>query len=118
MSDPCVDLNRYFLKHQIPLTISDLQIFNHSEELNQFLIDNLKPQQDLILRYHTKIYHPESGNGHFSLISNYDVQNKIVQIGDPELPFTKTLTLEQMILAMSNEFDKIQRGIYVVNAVI
>lgn len=111
-------IQSFFEKYRIPLAISEMIVTNNSKELNELLIDQLSMGNDIILRYNNAITKlPDTKNyGHFSVISRYNSRTKEVRIGDPEMPFFKTVTLDQIVYATSKEIDGIQRGIYIVSS--
>jgi hypothetical protein len=52
--------------------------------------------------------------GHFGVIADYDQKTKMVVVGDPEPPNFKEATLLQILLAISDKQDGVQRGFFVV----
>ena len=102
-------------KYSIPLIISKLLFFETEHELRNFLKDNLKSGNDVILRYNNVIFKSgEKGHGHFSVISEYDDKTAEVVIGDPNPPFFKKASLKQILYSISNKLDGQRRGFYII----
>ncbi|MBD3270166.1 hypothetical protein GF376_01425 [Candidatus Peregrinibacteria bacterium] len=114
---PEYSIQKFFDKYGFKLKISDLYTFKTNSQIHDFLVENMKPENDIILRWHTRIFkggkEPE-GVGHFSVIEDYDPSDQEVVIGDPDPPFFKKASLGQLLYAMSDQVDGIQRGMYLV----
>jgi len=108
-------IQKFFDKYSIPLIISKLLFFETEHELRNFLKDNLKSGNDVILRYNNVIFKSgEKGHGHFSVISEYDDKTAEVVIGDPNPPFFKKASLKQILYSISNKLDGQRRGFYII----
>lgn len=107
-------INKFFNKYKIPLTISHKYTFNNSKELETFIINNFNNNNDIILRWHTKIFDNKKGYGHFSVISEYNSSTKVVTIGDPNPLHYKKLLLNQVLETISRNNDNKQRGLYII----
>lgn len=107
-------INNFFKKYQIPLTISRKYFFVQEKLLVMFLRKHFEAGHDIILRFNDRVYKKknEKYHGHFSIITAFDDQKSEVIIGDPERPFYKTLSLRQVLFAISDEVDGIRRGLY------
>lgn len=107
----------FFSHHNLPLTISELIIPKSSSDVAELLIKHLSLDDDVILRYNNKITRlpDQKSYGHFSVIAQFDSESEQVTIGDPEPPFFKTVSIEQIITAISDKIDGIQRGYYIVS---
>ena len=111
---PQYSIQKFFQNRTIPLQISELYNFNSIKDWSDFIVANLQNDHDLILRFHTGIFGEEKSNGHLGVIAAYDDNNQMITIGDPEMPFFREIPLEKLMLGMSNQFDGIERGVYVV----
>jgi len=109
-------INGFFQKYNIPLKISEQYFFDNEKDLENFFLENLTDEKDVIIRFHTEIFLPNSPKygGHFSVIADYDQKTKTVVVGDPEPPNFKEATLQQILLAITDKQDGIQRGFFVV----
>lgn len=103
-------INKFFKKYNFNLKISKLNYFSDTEKLEKFIIKNITNNYDIILRYYN------GKCGHFSLITAYNKKLKQAVIGDPEGPFFRTMSLNKILSSMSNKFDGIKRGLYVISA--
>lgn len=107
-------INKFFRSHSIPLSISEQFVPKSKETLiDRFLLEQ-ELNNDVILRYHTGIYGTEKSYGHFSLLIDYDGKNDAFTVGNPELPFFRALSTEKLLIAISDKYDGIQRGLYFV----
>ncbi len=109
-------INNFFKKNKIPLKISELYIFKNTSQLKNFLINNFNNETDIIIRYHLKLFNG-SDCGHFAIITEFDTKKQTVVIGDPAMPFFQTVNMKDLIIAMSNKTDGIQRGLYLVKRI-
>lgn len=107
----------FFSHHNLPLTISELIIPESSSAVAELLIKHLSLDDDMILRYNNKATRlpGQKSYGHFSVIAQFDSETDQVTIGDPEPPFFKTIILKEIITAISDKIDGIQRGFYIVS---
>jgi len=108
-------INNFFKRNGISLKISDLVQFKNNDELRKFLKDNLKDDSDIIIRYIKKHNFRDQDFGHFSLITKL-YRNDMVEIGDPDLPFFRKISLNNIIDLMSNKYDGVERGLYLVTS--
>jgi hypothetical protein len=110
-------INKFFQHHEIPLKISELYHFQSTKQLEIFIDKNLKLGNDIILRYNNAIFKRPEGKsyGHFSLIT--ELKKGRVIVSDTELPFKKSATLKELILATSTQIDGIKRGFYIIEKV-
>lgn len=110
-------IEQFFIKHGISLSISAMHNFQKKADLKSFLIKNLLKNNDIILRYNNKIFKRDTQKsyGHFSVIVEFDDVTEKVFIGDPEMPYFKKISLDQIIFSISDQIDGIQRGLYIVS---
>ena len=110
-------IGNFFIKYNIPLAISGMNVFKNKNELKKFLVDNLSKNSDIIVRYNNHLFKRKGQKscGHFAVIAEFDDTSEKVIIGDPELPHFRKTTLKQLLYSISNQIDGIQRGLYVVN---
>lgn len=115
---PGYSINGFFQKFNIPLKMSEQFFFDNEKDLENFFLENLTDDKDIIIRFHTGIFLPNSPKygGHFSVIADYDQPTKTVIIGDPEPPNFKETTLPQILYSISDQPDGIQRGFFVVKS--
>jgi len=108
-------INDFFKKYNIPFRISKQHYFDNKQDLRRFLINNLKNNNDIILRLNNKLLNKDKkGCGHFSLIIQYDSNNRIITIGDPNPAFYKQMTEDDILYSISDKIDGIQRGLFVI----
>ncbi len=107
-------INNFFRSHSIPLSISGQIIPKDRENLISRFLFGQESNYDVILRYHTGIYGSEKGYGHFSLLIAYNSEKDTFTVGNPELPFFRVLSTEEVFTAISSKYDGIQRGLYFV----
>jgi hypothetical protein len=107
-------INRFFQHYKIPLTISKEFNFNNIDSLKVFLQNNFKENIDIIVRFNNAIFKRDDSAGHFGLIVGFEYENDMIVIGDPEPPFFKNLNLNDLLLAISNKLDGVERGLYIV----
>ena len=109
-------IGQFFERKKIPLEISRLILVNTKRELKKIIRDSLAANRDVILRYNNRICKQsgERSYGHFSVIVAFDEHSGRITIGDPELPYYKIVTLDQILFSISPKIDGIQRGLYVV----
>lgn len=107
----------FFKRKQISLHFSELIYVSNEKQLSELLKENFITGNDIILRYNNKITTKDGQKsyGHFSLITQYDSASGKVVLGDPELPFFKTVSLKQIIFSVSDEIDGTRRGIYIIS---
>lgn len=107
-------INNFFKKNNINLKISELVVINNKKKLKEFLINNFKNDNDIILRYNNRITTPlgQKSYGHLSVISQFDEKSNSAIIGDPEPPFFKKVSLDDIIYSISKEIDGVQRGLH------
>lgn len=110
-------INNFFYKNDINLKISELEVINNKKRLKEFLVENFKANNDIVLRYNNEITRlPEQKPyGHLSVVSQFDEESETVFIGDSELPFLKKVSLDDILYSISEKIDGIQRGLYYVS---
>ncbi len=93
-------IQKFFDKYKLPLKISKQYDFDSIKKLRNFIINSLRQDVDIILRFNNKIFKKkdEKPAGHFSLIVDYNRNKKEVIIGDPEPPFFKKVSLKKNFL--------------------
>lgn len=112
-------INAFFRSNKIPLRISRMHRFASAPEFERFLVTHLRQGHDVVLRYNNAIFKgkDQKGYGHLSLITSYSAAKSRVELSDTEQPFTKRATVRQLLLAMSETFDGIKRGVYIIEPV-
>ncbi len=111
-------INSFFKKYNMPLKISKQYFFKTKKGLKIFLINNLKKKNDIVLRFNNKLISSnKKGCGHLALIYSLNAHNDIVGIGDPDPPFYKTMTLNDILFSISNKIDGTQRGLFYIEKV-
>lgn len=108
-------INNFFQNFNIPLGISEEFHFQDTLELEKFVIKNLKNNKDIILRFNNQIFKSgHEGVGHFALIIKIEKKSKRVIVGDPDPPFFKKATLEDIIFSISDKIDGQKRGLFLI----
>jgi hypothetical protein len=104
----------FFNRFNIPLHFSEQYNFKTEKELEDFILNNLKKDQDIILRFNDHIFKENGGVGHFALIVGHD-KNKVL-VGDPDPPFFKEASLKDILFSISDKIDGEERGLFIVSA--
>jgi hypothetical protein len=106
-------IKRFFENHSIPLLISEEFHFENVNDLKVFLKANLLEKDvDIVVRYNNAILNQDNCVGHFGVVA--DMQNDTAIIGDPEPPFFKEVSLEELLLSISDKIDGVRRGLYLI----
>lgn len=110
-------INEFFEKFAIPLSLSQQYRFNGERELNVFLRENVKTENDVIIRFHNAVFKKGKGAGHLAVVTDFDHKTSVATIGDPNPPFLKRMTLQEILRAMSGDIDGQERGMFVITSV-
>ena len=108
-------LNTLFRKHKLKLRS---EIFHTSQITNpkEFIADNLRPGNDMIVDFWLRQKPPKKGVGHFVLISEIDTKNNKITVCDPNYDskaFWK-ISIDEMIQLMDKSWDGNERGMIVI----
>lgn len=107
-------INEFFEKENYALKLSDQYQPKDVDNSCTYISRNIEKGSDVIVRYNSAIHNGRS-LGHFGVVTEINIQNKKVIIGDPEPPFFKELSISQLLEAMSEKYDGIKRGLFVVS---
>jgi hypothetical protein len=107
-------ITNYFFKNKIKLK----EAYYSSEKvkgIRNFIIENLKNGNDLIVCFNNKKLHGGEDLGHVSLIQN--INNNIVTLIDPEngVPNKRKVKLQKLVEAMKYHGKKKRGGFWVIS---
>ncbi len=108
-------LNTLFRKHKLKLRS---EIFHASQITNpkEFIADNMRSGNDMIIDFWLRQKSPEKGVGHYVLISEIDTKNNKITVCDPDYDskaFWK-IDIDEMMRLMDKSWDGNERGMVVI----
>ncbi len=104
-------INNMFMKYKIPLVARAYPI-SKIKYPARFIVENLRAKKDLVVMFHWKGMGKRWDWSHRAVIVEFEMENKIVTLGDPgyDLPKYWKIPLSKLIRAMNKKYDNYIRG--------
>lgn len=110
---------------QAPMIVSFLKEHNlntnlhypdDTDELRDIILESLNNDHDVIVNIKLTCFFPHRHTGHYLLIYEFDDENNLVTLLDPDFQNKKhwSCTIDELRDAMSEKWDGKQRGIVVI----